>query len=133
MKRWFVLVLLLLVLAVTAWTCLAQVEPGERGVVMRFGRVVNTVGPGLYVGLPWGIDRVERVAVDRVRRITLGFTDSESDDFGPTVPPGQLLTGDHNLVNVQLVLEYAVNDEEAARFVLYGDQADSMEIKRTAC
>jgi len=126
MRRYLLLPLLVLGVALTAWTSLAQVEPGERGVVLRCGRVIDTVGPGLYIGLPWGIDRVERVAVDRVRRVKLGFTTSDSDDFGLAIPPGQLLTGDHNLVNVQVVVEYAVDDRQVEQFVLYGDQADGL-------
>src|SRR5262249_11437627 len=110
-----------------------QVESGERGVVLRFGRVVETVGPGLHVGLPWGIERVERVKVDRFRRVTIGFVGSEADAFGLALPVGHLLTGDHNLVNVQIFVEYAVDDrdEEVAKFVLYGDAADGL-IARTA-
>jgi len=125
-RLYIVLPVLFLGVAVTLWTCLAQVEPGERGVVLRFGRVVDTVEPGLYIGYPWGIDRVERVAVDRVRRVTLGFTSSDGDDFGLEVPPGQMLTGDHNLVNVQIAVDYAVNETQVEQFVLYGDQADGL-------
>jgi modulator of FtsH protease HflK len=131
MRRYLLLALVVIFLAITVWTSVAQVEPGERAVILRFGQVADTVGPGLYVGLPWGIDRVERVAVDRVRRVTLGFTNPDLDDIGSVVPPGQLLTGDHNLVNVQIVVDYAVNETEVEQFVLYGDQADSL-VARTA-
>ncbi len=124
--RWILAALAVLGLAATLWSCTAQVEPGERGVVRRFGRVIGTAGPGLYFGLPWGIDRVERVAVDRVRRVTVGFTVSESDDMGLSIPPGQLLTGDHNLVNAQVAIDYAVNDDEVELYALYGDQADAL-------
>jgi membrane protease subunit HflK len=110
----------------TAWTCLAAVEPGQRGVVRRFGRVIAVVGPGLHVGLPWGIDRVQPVAVDRERSITIGYTTAESDDLGITSPPGQLLTGDHNLVNATVVIQYVVNDAEVERYALYGDAADGL-------
>ena len=51
-RRWILAALLLAVVGLTLWSCTAQVEPGERGVVMRFGRVTGTVGPGLYFGLP---------------------------------------------------------------------------------
>jgi membrane protease subunit HflK len=123
------MILCVLVLAAavgTLATAVTQVGPGERGVVRRFGRVLSTVGPGLHVGLPWGIDRVDRVDVDRLRHVPVGFTISESDDMGLSTPPGQLLTGDHNLVNVQVVLDYAVNDTEVELFVLYGDAADGL-------
>ena len=54
-------------------TCLTQVQRGERAVVRRFGRIASTPGPGLYFGLPWGMDRVDRIAVDQVRRIVVGY------------------------------------------------------------
>lgn len=81
------------------------VRPGEVGVVRRFGRVVGTPGPGLSIGLPWGVDRVDRVAGDRVRRVTVG------DGAEP------LLTGDQNLVQIRAAVEYAVRPGEAAAFV----------------
>jgi membrane protease subunit HflK len=126
MRRYVLLALLLVGLAWTFWSALTQVESGERGVVMRFGRIVDTVGPGLHVGMPWGIDRVKRVSVDRFREIAIGFTARDSDELDLEIPPGQLLTGDHNLVNIQVVLQYAVDEKEVERFVLYGNEADSL-------
>src|SRR5262245_66639436 len=88
-------------------TGLAQVRPEERAVVRRFGDVVARPGPGLWVGLPWGIDRVDRVPVRTAQQLTVGYNPDTWSDVAGT-PPGQLLTGDHNLVNVQLVLHYAI-------------------------
>jgi membrane protease subunit HflK len=124
--RYFVLGAVALAVLVTLWTSVTQVNSGERGVVLRFGRIIDVTGPGLYIGLPWGIDRVERVAVDRVRRVTVGYSESESEDVGLATPFGQLLTGDHNLVNVKVDLDYEVNDKEVEQFVLYGDRADGL-------
>src|SRR5262245_62159002 len=85
-------------------TGVTQVQPGEVAVVRRFGRVLEErPRPGLYIGLPWGIDRVDRVAVDRVRRVTVGYA-GESEILD-SVPAGQMLTGDHNLVNIQAVID----------------------------
>jgi membrane protease subunit HflK len=113
------------VFALSLLTALTQVQPGERAVVYRFGRALERKpGPGLYVGLPWGIDRVERVAVDRVRRVTVGYTPAA--DEGSLTPPGQMVTGDHNLIDVQVEVYYAVNDKEVERFVLLADRADEL-------
>jgi modulator of FtsH protease HflK len=125
MRNWLLGAALLAVL-LSLVTGLTQVNSGERGVVLRFGRVVDVAGPGLYIGWPWGIDRVERVAVDRVRRVTVGYNDRDSEDLGLSTLPGQLLTGDHNLVNIQVVLDYAIDDKEVELYVLYGDQADGL-------
>src|SRR5262245_12110582 len=93
---------LLLLLALYLLTGVVQVRRGERAVVRRFGRVLPyQPDAGLWVGLPWGIDRVDRVDVDNVRSVTVGYNEEESGER--EAPPGQLLTGDHNLVNVQVV------------------------------
>jgi regulator of protease activity HflC (stomatin/prohibitin superfamily) len=46
-------------LIVWGLSCLVVVEPHERGMVLRFGRLVREVGPGIHLKAPWPIDRVE--------------------------------------------------------------------------
>jgi membrane protease subunit HflK len=106
-------------------TGVSQVRPGERAVVRRFGRVAATPGPGLWVGLPWGMDRVDHVAVDRVRRVVVGYQPEEEEN-GEGVPPGQFLTGDHNLVNVQSAIHYAVDDDQVVAFLEQEGRADAL-------
>jgi membrane protease subunit HflK len=110
-------------------TGVTQVRPGERALVRRFGRVVDKPGPGLRIGLPYGMDRVDRVPVDLVRRVTIGYQ-PESDESDQTAPPGQLLTGDHNLVNVQVALDYSVRDDALEDYVVQAERADGV-IART--
>jgi membrane protease subunit HflK len=108
-------------------TGIAQVRPEERALVRRFGKVVAWPGPGLWVGFPWGIDRVDRVPVRAVRQLDIGYNPEAGDD-APGTPAGQLLTGDQNLVNVKLVLEYAVDDREGdlENYVANRDRADAV-------
>ncbi len=109
-----------------AATGLTRIAPGERGVVRRFGRVLaDKPGAGLYRGLPWGMERVDRVPVDTQRRITVGFVGGETDDATGT-PAGQLLTGDHNLVNVQAEIYYQVNEDEVEKFALQADRVEPL-------
>ena len=42
------------------------------------------------------------------------------------MPAGQLLTGDHNLVNVQAVLTYKVRPDEEAEYVFQADRVDAL-------
>ena len=109
----------------TVSTSLTQVGPGERAVVRRFGRVLDIrPEPGLYIGWPWGIERVERENVSLVRRVTIGFTaDEEKED--EVVPAGQVLTGDHNLVNVQAAIHYRIREADVASFVLQKDNVEA--------
>lgn len=117
--------LLIVVLAGYLLTGVVQVRPGERAVVRRFGRVLeHKPEPGLWVGLPWGMDRVDRVAVDQVRSVVVGYRDDES--AGDAMPPGQLLTGDHNLVNVSVKINYSVRPEAVDEYVVQADRVDGL-------
>jgi membrane protease subunit HflK len=120
--RWIGLTLLGLYLL----TGVVQVRRGERAVVRRFGRVLDySPEPGLWIGLPWGMDRVDRVEVDTVRSVEIGYR-PESDAADGSMPAGQLLSGDHNLVNVLAAVYYKVRPEEAADFVLAGPRVQAV-------
>jgi membrane protease subunit HflK len=79
------------------------------------------------VGLPWGIDRIDRVPVRTTQQLTVGYNAENWSDV-PGTPPGQFVTGDHNLVNVQLVLQYAIGetDRELDDFVMHTDQVNAV-------
>jgi membrane protease subunit HflK len=110
----------------TLFTMLTQVRPGERAVVRRFGRVLpDKPGPGLYRGLPWGVEQVDRVPVGRVRQVRIGF-DEKQEVPNDVVPAGQLLTGDHNLVNVQAEVDYRVREGDVEKFLLQAERVDAL-------
>src|SRR5262245_53140269 len=119
--RYFVAAGLVTLLAAYLLTGVTRVRPGERAVVRRFGRVLeHKPEPGLFVGLPWGMDRVDRVPVDMVRHVEVGYRPNADDDPSST-PPGQLLTGDHNLVNVRVVVNYSIDADRVEDFVVQLD------------
>jgi membrane protease subunit HflK len=117
----------LLAIAAAAYllTGISQVGPEERAVVRRFGKVVARPGPGLWVGFPWLIDRVDRIPVLTSRQLAVGYDPDTWSDV-PGTPAGQFLTGDHNLVNVQLILHYAIGetDGELDDYVAHRDQVN---------
>ncbi len=100
----------------------AVIRPGERAVVRRFGAIVAHPGPGLWIGLPYGIDRLDRLPVQTVRECRIGF-DPRRDN--PEDGRGQYLTGDHNLVEVELVVNYSIDETPAALddHILHRDRA----------
>ena len=113
-------------------TGIAQVEKDERAVVRRFGKVVARPGPGLWIGFPYGIDRIDRVPVRVVRQLPVGYNAEDSND-APGLPRGQLLTGDQNLVNLKLVVEYAIDDRDGPleNYVANRDQVEGVLTRET--
>lgn len=106
-----------LIILFSLLTGVTQIRPGERAVVYRFGRALEIQPrPGLWIGLPWGMERVEKVAVDQVRQVTVGYQ-PEYDQSQDATPPGQFLTGDNNLVTVQIVVNYNVDPDDLVAFV----------------
>ncbi len=85
------------------------VGPGERGIERLFGRVMSQTEPGLRYRLPWPVQSHDVVDTARVRRTEIGFR----TERGTTRPvPGEalMLTGDENIVDVQLIVQYLVQD-----------------------
>ena len=83
------------------------VEPAEEGVVLRFGRYLETTGSGPHWA-PYFVDSVEKVNVEQIRRAEIGY---RSDAGGQSVPPESLmLTRDENIVDVQFAVLYRIKD-----------------------
>lgn len=109
---WGALAVLVLVLLVSSFY---QVGPEEVGVVQRFGAYVRQTQPGLHLKLPFGIERVTKVPVQRQLKEEFGFR---------TVQPGvrteyadeieidvaHMLTGDLNAAVVEWVVQYRIVD-----------------------
>ena len=91
------------------------VGPGERGVVLLFGGVVGQTESGLRYRLPAPLQSHRIVDVATVRRAEIGFRTERS---GSNTNPGEslMLTGDENIVDVQLFVQYLVQDAEKFLF-----------------
>ena len=97
------------------------VGPDQRAVVRRFGAIAGQVGPGMHYRVPWPVDRVDVVKTTSVMKIGVGFVLPSGDG---EMPPGpELLTGDTNIVNVNLVLQYVIHDP--AEFLFQIKDADA--------
>ncbi len=104
---------LVLILVAYAATGIYTVAENEVGVVRRFGRFDPPLRePGLHFGLPWGLDRVDRVKPREVKRLTVGMGSTADRLLGApaTSPTSLFLTGDQNLVVIQAIVQYSIAD-----------------------
>ena len=85
------------------------VPTDAQAVVTRFGRVVEPRAmPGIHLSLPWPLDRVNRLKVQQQQRLVIGGDASDSV-LGRTQPlQTQFLTGDQNIINLRVVVQYYV-------------------------
>lgn len=124
MKKRIAIILLVLFVGVSLLTGLTPIKPGQRAVVRRFGRVVATPEPGLWIGLPWGLERINLVSI-QLNRVVVGYDKDAEEPEGMT-PQCQFLTGDHNLVNVQAKIDYAVDESNLVDFVEQQDRVEGV-------
>ena len=76
---------------------LFQVQPGEIGVQLRFGRALTPgFGPGLHYRLPWPFETHRIVEQDKVQRIEFGFANSQAQSAAARRPGLERMTGGWN-------------------------------------
>ncbi len=106
-------------LIIFVWSTWFTVQPEESGVVLRFGAVDRTVGPGLHFKLPDGIEGVRRVPTERVLKEEFGFRTAGTSEGEPTQYVADkksfkdvslMLTGDLNVIDVQWIVQYRIED-----------------------
>lgn len=86
------------------------VQPDERGVVTRFGRLVAAdVQPGLHYRIPWPVDSVASPQVTSIKRMSVGYKVVDRlRGLQPEPREAQFVTGDANIIEVQLLIQYVV-------------------------
>jgi modulator of FtsH protease HflK len=94
----------LVALVIWGFSGFFQVAPDELGVVLRFGKYVREVQPGLNYHLPYPIESALTPKALRVNKIDVGMRVVEDLRRGSTVrdvpEESLMLTGDENIVDV---------------------------------
>lgn len=109
------------------------VDPNENAVVLRFGKPIGTVGPGLHFLIPI-VDRAIPVDVkDRRIRLPFGVGEGDQDFYRNTnESAGLMLTGDQNAAVVEWDIQYRVNDPQQFLFEISGDHERLLQAAATS-
>ncbi len=114
--RGAILLGVLLLAGVGAWTAYYTVPSDSVAVVQRFGKYHAEVPPGLHFKLPMGIDIATIVPVKRQLKQEFGFTTPGArDEYQSPLPRDeqretQMVTGDLNAALVEWVIQYRISD-----------------------
>jgi len=109
-------IVIVVLLILTAWSAYYQVEPDEVALVTRFGRYVRTTNPGPHVKVPFGIERAQKVPVQRQLKQAFGFRTGDLGIEGSrqqnseTKAEAIMLTGDLNVATVEWIVQYKISD-----------------------
>ena len=76
-----------------------KVQPDQKGLVLRFGRWIDTRSPGLNWHLPYPIDFVLLPKVTAINQLKIG-----------NGAPMQMLTGDENIVEATASISWRIKD-----------------------
>ena len=104
------------------FTTMHRIAPEERGVVTRFGRYSNTLGPGISLTLPAPIDRVQKVDVENIRDIPIGSASEET----------LMLTGDQNIIDIAYQVRWNIRDPELFLFELAQPEETIKQVAESA-
>jgi membrane protease subunit HflK len=128
-----------LIILVIIWVAsgLYRVLPDEQGVVLRFGKFVNTTQPGLNYHFPYPIERALTPKVTKVNRMDVGFRAGSDSGFSSggiaDVPEESLmLTGDENIVNIDFSVFWVIKDAGKFLFKIQDPQGTVKAAAETA-
>ena len=88
------------------------VAPEQQAVVLRFGRVAQQrVPPGIHWHLPFPLERAVKLKALETKRLTVGV-ELPDQVLGRAAneTPAQYLSGDQNIIQVQLAVQYQIKD-----------------------
>lgn len=105
--------LILLVLAIWLASGFYVVDASQRGVVLQFGKFLETTEPGLRWRLPYPIQSQEVVNLTGVRTVEIGYRGTEKNKV---LKEALMLTDDENIINIQFAVQYFLKDPQAYLF-----------------
>lgn len=106
-------ILILLFVLIAIFTSLKTVGPEEEGIVLFLGKYNRTLQPGLNYIVPFGLERMYKIPVQRQLKQEFGFRTVQSGvrtQYAKDAYRDEslMLTGDLNLADVEWVIQYRI-------------------------
>jgi membrane protease subunit HflK len=90
------------------------VDQGRRGVVLRFGKHIETTMPGPRWHMPYPIESVDIVNLEQVRTIEVGYRAHAELGSGRSreLHESLMLTDDENIIDLQFAVQFNLKNPE---------------------
>ena len=103
-------------------TGIYSVGPDEVGVVRTFGKFTRVAQSGLNWHFPSPIESVKTPKVTEVKRIEIGFRTLKNGQYRTVEKESLMLTGDENVVDAEMIVQYKIKDPVAYLFNIVGPE-----------
>ncbi len=106
---------ILAVIAAIGLGGLYRVGQGEQALVITFGEVTNTNGPGLYWRMP-GVQQVISRSVTTIHNVEYGYrtsiagTSKTAAQYTDVASESVMLTNDNSIVQLEAIYQYTIRD-----------------------
>lgn len=116
-KKYVIPVAIVIGIIILGFSTVFTVKANQRAVILRFGKYMETVEPGLHFKLPFGIDKVYAGEVKRIYNEEFGYRTLRSGresmidyNFRGAQEVSLMLTGDRNCAEVHWVVRYKIKN-----------------------
>ncbi len=93
------------------------IAPAEKGVILRFGAFQEETSQGPHWHLPYPIESLNRINVEAIQDMQIGYRDAVKNRRGGNVSSESLmLTKDENMINAKFAVQYKINDAQKYLF-----------------
>ena len=104
-----------------------SIGPDEVGVIQRFGKYIGLSSPGLHAKIPFGIEKVTPIKVEKIFKEEFGVrtvrpgvrTEYSSAQY---LEESLMLTGDLNILDVRWIVQFKIKDPVKLLFAVRDPQ-----------
>jgi membrane protease subunit HflK len=113
---WIKIIVVAVIVLIILFGSFYQISPEEIGVILRLGKFVRTTDPGLHLKIPFGIEKLTKVPVQRQLKMEFGFRTTtpgirtQYRITPETIREAVMLTGDLNVVVVEWIVQYKIKN-----------------------
>jgi len=111
------------------------VNPEEQAVVFRFGEAVRLSESGIHYHFPRPIEKIEKEKVTQVKRLEIGFRTISLEPaprYQKVLRESMMLTGDENIVDVELIVQYRIRDIQKYLFNVHNQSEAVRSVAESA-
>ena len=106
------------------------VDASSKGIVLRFGKYLETTDPGPRWHFPWPVETKEVVNVSAVHTADIGFRGNSKSS--KIIEESLMLTDDLNIIDIQFAVQYLLIDPKAFLFENRSYEANAEDLVRQA-